>query len=168
MQHNDIVIAYKNSLTDAYEKKKKSCSFKRHFLLKTCPCLDTLLFFWSSSWNYIYRNQLLCMQHLVKFLQNQSPLKTDVVLLSISFIGAERFELQAQLGWGHVFNWQAPSQKTGWLIDAAEPKFVGSDLVNPEEKHTIKHKHSHVQTINKSNNTLHVVASLWLVCSRYI
>ena len=44
------------------------------------------------------------MQHLVKFLQNQSPLKTDVVLLSISFIGAERFELQAQLGGGHVFN----------------------------------------------------------------
>lgn len=34
MQHNDTVIAYKNSLTDAYEKKKSL--FKRHFSLKTC------------------------------------------------------------------------------------------------------------------------------------
>lgn len=44
------------------------------------------------------------MQHLVKFLQNRSPLKKDVVLLSVSFIRAEHFELQAQLGRGHVFN----------------------------------------------------------------
>lgn len=28
MQHNDIVIAYKNSLTDAYEKKKKVARLK--------------------------------------------------------------------------------------------------------------------------------------------
>lgn len=34
MQHNDTVIAYKNSLTDAYEKKGL---FKRHFSLKTRP-----------------------------------------------------------------------------------------------------------------------------------
>lgn len=43
------------------------------------------------------------MQHLVKF-QNLSLLKADIALLSDSFIRAELFELQAQLGCGHVFN----------------------------------------------------------------
>lgn len=46
----------------------------------------------------------LCMQHLVKFLQNWSRLKTDAVFLSVSFIRAEQFLLQAQLGCGHVFS----------------------------------------------------------------
>lgn len=44
------------------------------------------------------------LQHLVKFMQHLSPLKRDIALLSVSFIGAEQFEVQAQLGCGHVFN----------------------------------------------------------------
>lgn len=28
-----------------------------------------------------------------------------------------------------------------------EPKFVGSDLVNPEERYAVKHTHTHGQTI---------------------
>ena len=44
------------------------------------------------------------MQHLVKFMQDPSPLKRDIALLSVSFIRAEQFGVQAQLGCGHVFN----------------------------------------------------------------
>lgn len=85
------------------------------------------------------------MQHLVKFLQNWSHLKTDAVFLSVSFIRAEQFLLQAQLGCGHVFSWQALSQKADWLIEAVETKFIGFDPVNPERrhKHTQTYKHTH-------------------------
>lgn len=65
--------------------------------------------------------------------QNPCPLKKTDILLNVSFIAAEHFELQAQLGCDHVFNWHALSQKTDWLIEAVEPEFIGSDIGEPED-----------------------------------
>lgn len=141
MKRNDIVITSENV-------KKRSCLFKG-ILIKTTALSGT-----SSQTctkvaflHFFIKFIFLCMQHLVKFLQNWSRLKTDAVFLSVSFIRAEQFLLQAQLGCGHVFSWQALSQKADWLIEAVETKFIGFDPVNPEGRHTNTHRptHTHIE-----------------------
>lgn len=101
MKRNDIVITSENV-------KKRSCLFKG-ILIKTTAlsgtssqtCTKVAFLKFNFFIKFFF---FLCMQHLVKFLQNWSRLKTDAVFLSVSFIRAEQFLLQAQLGCGHVFS----------------------------------------------------------------